>query len=137
MKMNPSGYQFEQELKDRLDRQPDLYAPFLADLLPTESGAGDEGYDTVLRLSYAGRAYTFQVEVKGRSVPSVVRQAIDRLLAVGPKEGALMLAVPYLSADVVSMLWWRSDSTVPTPTGNGVRSGTSTPATVQSSDASS
>ncbi len=82
-----------------------LYYPLQIERLVMEPGVGYRYRpDFFLDLRYGNRTYAFTVEIKRRSAPSVVRDSVAQLGNYAQTDRYPLLAVPYLSADLVGYL---------------------------------
>lgn len=91
-----------------LRKNADLYSPLkISSVEPINNiTASKNGFsDLVIRISYLDSEYLFNVEVKNRSVPSVIFPALSRLNFVNNyKDANLALIVPNLNNSLIELL---------------------------------
>ena len=88
------------------------------DLREVDSGSAD----ALLRARWNGREWQFAVEVKPRSTPKTLREAVQTIQAASsPPRTYPLLIVPYLNADQVDELATKKVSAVDL-NGNGIAS---------------
>lgn len=95
----------ESEFSALLLRDPDLFAPVrIVDIAADVASGTRSRYDLFVTLVVGERRFPFVVEVKGRSVASVADGAINQILNKPLPDRDPMIALPYLSESVVTLL---------------------------------
>lgn len=95
----------EKEVLDRLVSRKDLYTPFEITSVEREVVLGDRRVDARITLSWRGRAVPFLAEIKARTAPKLVTEAVWQLRSyAGNRKENLLLIVPFLSKTIVEIL---------------------------------
>jgi hypothetical protein len=95
----------EREVLDRLTSRKDLYAPLEIRSIKPEAGSADRGIDARITLAWRGRIVPFSVEIKARTAPKLISEAIWRLKSyAGSRKENLLLVVPFLSKAIIELL---------------------------------
>ena len=95
----------EQRILDRLVDHQDRYRPLKIEVIGREEGAADLGYDARILIEWGGKSVRFMAEIKTRTAPMMVSDAVRRLKSfAGAKDESRLLVVPYLSKAVVEIL---------------------------------
>jgi hypothetical protein len=96
-----SGQISESRFRSILQADSDRFAPLTIAAVPEQPAAAS---DLCLEIGYRDRRLSFAVMIKASSTPKVARIAIERLVERQTNEAYPMLAVPYLSPDLVTLL---------------------------------
>ncbi len=95
----------EAEVLDRLVSRKDLYSPLEIRSVKPQASASDRGFDARITLGWRGLVVPFLVEVKARTAPKLVTEAVWRLKRyAGNRKENLLLVVPFLSKTIVEIL---------------------------------
>ncbi len=98
----------EQSILSRLTSRTDLFAPLGLRMVEREIRIGDRRADALIEVTWAGKDVKFLVEVKSRTAPKLVSDAISQLkqyAAFAKKTRAnLMLVVPFLTQSIIDMI---------------------------------
>lgn len=95
----------EREVIDRLLSRKDVYAPFEITSVEREVLIGGRRLDARITLSWRGRAVKFLVEIKARTAPRLVTDAVLQLKNLaGDRKENLLIVVPFLSKTIVEIL---------------------------------
>lgn len=100
-----SGYEFESKVRQTLQTQPSLYAPLEVTSYTPEPHLSQSSYrpDAWITLRWQGKDVSFAAEVKSRTAPKLVQQAIWQLKNYVSNDRDRLLILPYLSKSVAEM----------------------------------
>lgn len=100
-----SGYEFKQKVRQTLQGRTNLYAPLEVASYNAEPSPTQAPYrpDALLTLRWQGKEVSFVAEVKSRTAPKMVQQAIWQLKNYVKDGRESLLILPYLSKSVAEM----------------------------------
>ena len=95
---------FEQLVFDLFERDRDLYAPL--EIRGAErSTVGRDKLGGTVRIAWQGREVEFQIEIKSRTAPKIIQQALWNLKPLSLAERkAFLLVVPYITPRIREMV---------------------------------
>lgn len=93
----------EQSALRELSRPGSRYLPLEVRTVKPQTGAGRR-FDAEVILGWGSRAVAFLAEIKARTAPKLVIEAISRLKSLAGKRDNVLLVVPFLSKTIIELL---------------------------------
>jgi hypothetical protein len=95
--------QFEKQVEEILTLQPELFSPLEIFSFIKFDRKRDQGFDATLEIGWKGRRIRFVTQIKSRSVPKLLQEAIWQIKRQSSQESNVILIIPYITESVVKL----------------------------------